>query len=132
MFTKRELETLRSCWVLPTGELWAVPAESHDMNLPDGYYEVTPEYNYNNDEIKQVEQKCFRMSFWWGWDADISQMTIGCKTLTEPQQQIIMYLLASKIITFRKIETIGDNWKHLDEILSNIEQQLKNNHEGIG
>ena len=122
MFTEKELNTLRSCWVLPDGTLWSVPAEAHDTNLPDEYYD--PSFN-QQDEITQVEKKCFRMSFWWGWDADISQMTISCITLTEPQQQIIMYLLASKIITSNQIETVGDHWKNLEEILVNIERQIK-------
>jgi hypothetical protein len=105
MFTKEELNSLRSCWVLPDGKFWTVPAEAHDRNLPDGYYNDNWDENKSIDE---VEKKCFRMSFSWGWTAEVSQMTIpnNCE-LTEPQKQIIKYLLMAKIINSNQIEYYG-------------------------
>ena len=123
MFTDSELDTLRSCWVLPDGKLWSVPSESHDWNLPDGLYKESFD---GNGSVLEVESKCFRMSFSWGWTAPISQMTIAATCdLTEPQKQIIRYLLMAKIITYKQIQYHG----HREEIyamLDEIETQIKN------
>ena len=122
MFTKEELNSLRSCWILPDGTFWTVPPEEHDINLPDGYYDDNWDMNKSIDE---VEQKCFRMSFSWGWTAPISQMTIPSKCkLTEHQMQIIRYLLMAKIIKYNQIE----NYSKDDEfyaMLDEVDKELK-------
>ena len=118
MFNKKELQTLKSCWVLPDGKLWAVPPESHDRDLPDGYYNENWDINKSIDE---VEKKCFRMSFSWGWDAPVSQMTIPSKCdLTEPQKQIIKYLLMAKIINSNQIEYYGSR-KDFYDLLTELD-----------
>ncbi len=122
MFTKKELNDLRSCWVLPDGKIWAVSPEAHDRNLPDGYYNDNWDVNKSIDE---VEKKCFRMSFSWGWTAPISQMTIPAKCeLTEQQKQVIKYLLMAKIITHRQIEYYGDR-EEFYALLTEVENEMK-------
>lgn len=121
MFTKEELKKLQSCWVLPDGKLYAVAPESHDMYLPDGYYKEAWD---NQQQIDNVEKKCFRMSFSWGWDAPISQMTIRCD-LTESQKQIIRYLLMAKTITYSQIEYCGNNDDDFYAMLSEVDKELK-------
>jgi len=127
MFTEKQLDHLRSCWVLPDGKLFPVPSEQHDNYLPDGYYKPNSSYN-GNDEILQVEKKCFRMSFGWGWDAEISQMTIACDDLTEPQKQIIKYLYKAKIVKWNQISVISRNNTKRDlfqEILDEADTEIK-------
>ena len=122
MFTEEELQTLKSCWVLPDGKLWSVQPEQHDNYLPDGYYDENWDYNKS---ISEVEKKCFRMSFSWGWDAQISQMTISesCE-LTETQYQVIKYLVLSKTITIRQIEYYGND-EAFYTFLTEVEKELK-------
>lgn len=116
MFTKEKLNQLRSCWVLPDGEIYPVPSEQHDGYLPDGYYEEGWE---NENQIAEVEKKCFRMSFGWGWDAPISQMTIACDNLTDAQKNIIKYLCMAGVINWKQIRVHGilSRSELLDEIL---------------
>ncbi len=116
MFTEEEINKLRSCWVLPDGSIEEVPSEQHDDYLPDGY-----------ETVLEAEKKCFRMSFGWGWDAPISQMTISSNCeLTEKQKQVIKYLLMAKIITHRQIEYYGDR-EEFYALLTEVENELKQN-----
>ena len=120
MFTKAELEKLQSCWILPDGKIYPVPNEQHDNYLPDAYYTKSNNFDYTASEVAQVEKKCFRMSFGWGWDAEISQMTIACDYLTDNQKSIIKYLLNAKIITWNQICVVSHSFSRnelLDEIL---------------
>ncbi len=96
MFTKKELQDLRSCWILPNGVIYPVPAERHDLYMPSKY----------KDDVLKAEKECFRMSFWFGFDAEISQMSIACP-LTEEQIIIIRCLVNSKTIDYRKIRLVG-------------------------
>ena len=123
MFTEEEINKLRSCWILPDGKFWTVPPEAHDRNLPDGYYNENWDMNKSIDE---VETKCFRMSFSWGWNAEISQMTIPAKCkLTEKQIQVIRYLLMAKIIKSSQIEYYGKNDNEFYAMLDEVEKELK-------
>jgi hypothetical protein len=87
--SNEKLKDLQSSWIAPSGDIYTVPPEMHDYNLPGTF-----------TDAHEAEKVYMKISASWGWDAKISYLYTPLNGLSVEQAQLIRDI----------VETVGDQF----------------------
>lgn len=110
MISKEKLWEIRTSWILPSGEVIAVPSEAHDRHLPPGY-----------KTVENAEKGCVRVSCCWGYTAPISKIFLPDKITVQQAQKLIDINESAKVAYdfIKDIEIYHSrfDWKEILELI---------------